>query len=106
MTTVTLTRTTRYYLGNAEVWAIASISNEYNISKTAVRTWTTLPSFPKAFAVSEGGKFYYKADEVREWAETTPYAGETIRRSDKGIGRPRKNPQGTADNLYVVRLTA
>jgi hypothetical protein len=104
MEQIILTKQVRYFAGDQEVWSVVSIAEHYGLSKnTVLLSWTKLSSFPKPYAESaNGGKRYYLASEVQQWAETEPYAQESLRRSALGIGRPKQNPLGAKDTLRVV----
>ena len=107
MSEIILTKQVRYFAGNQEVWSIVYIAEIYGLSKTTIRTWITLPSFPAVYALSSVSKNrqatqYFLAEDVKRWVEVEPYAKESFRKSALGIGRPKKNPLGAKDILRVA----
>lgn len=107
MEQIILTKQVRYFAGDLEVWSVVSIAEIYGLSKTTIRNWIELPSFPKPYALSsEGvkkpGTFYWLAEDVKRWAIEEPYAEKSLRKSALGIGRPKKNPLGAKDILRVA----
>jgi hypothetical protein len=104
MEQIILTKQVRYFAGNLEVWSVVSIAEMYGLSKTTIRTWVSLPSFPKVYAQSSASKSnrpiqYFLAEDVKRWVEVEPYAEASFRKSALGIGRPKKNPLGAKDIL-------
>lgn len=107
MEQIILTKQVRYFAGNQEVWSIVSIAEIYGLSKTTIRNWIELPSFPSVYAVSSSdnkkvGTQYWLAEDVKKWVKVEPYATASLRKSALGIGRPKKNILGAKDILRVA----
>lgn len=105
MEQIILTKQVRYFAGDLEVWSIVSIAEMYGLSKTTIRNWIELPSFPSVYAVSSGEKTaiqYWLAEDVKRWAIEEPHAEKSLRKSALGIGRPKKNALGARDILRVA----
>jgi hypothetical protein len=90
MTQITLTPKTTFFAEGVELWDLRQISIEYGVSKTSARTLATLASFPKPYAIAEGGKAYFSVVAVQNWAENTPNMLMLLRNKAKGRGRPAK----------------
>lgn len=90
MTQITLTPKTSYFAEGVELWDIRQIAIEYGISRTSVRYMIILESFPKPYAISEGGKMYFSIKATQAWAESSPDMLKVILNKAKGRGRPAK----------------
>jgi uncharacterized protein YjcR len=92
MSKILLVPLTAYKAGDVELWDLRRVAVEYGVSKVTVRDWQKLESFPKAFAMSEGGKTFYEVKKVRAWAEdVSSVVRDTLENKARGVGRPSKN---------------
>ena len=89
---ILLSPRTSYFVGRVELWDARRIAIEYGISKATVRVMTTKPGFPEPYAIAGLSKAYFRAAEIQNWAETTPYLLKTIQNRARGIGRPNTGP--------------
>lgn len=85
---ILLSPRTSYLVDGVELWDSRRIAIEYGVSKATVRVMITKPGFPEPYASTAAGKDYFRATEIQNWAETTPYLLKTIQNRAKGVGRP------------------
>ena len=90
MTQITLTPRISFFTEGVELWDLRQISIEYGVSKTTARSLATLASFPKPYAIAEGGKAYFSVVAVQTWAESTPDMIKVLSNIAKKRGRPSK----------------
>ncbi len=90
MTQITLTPRISFFTEGVELWDLRQISIEYGVSKTSARTLATLASFPKPYAIAEGGKAYFSVVAVQNWAESAPDMMRVLTNRATGRGRPSK----------------
>lgn len=88
MDTIIITPRTAYFAGKVELWDTRRIAVEYGISKATVRKMIADGVFPNPYASSEGGKGFYVAKEILNWAESTDFMKATIEKKSRGVGRP------------------